>query len=762
MTRSIVSPIQPNSTTAVGLIVKALASQTANLQEWQDSAGTMLTKVNASGKIALGGNNTGGYSLSISSSESIALSEANNTSAISSRIGYFRGNTAGTPMYFGSSGDAANGVAALVTSSGAGSTIITSFGVNGNVITNLQSASAIGLIVKGAASQTANLQEWQNSAGTVLGSISSTGKLTSAVDASINTIEIGLGVGNTATNLKLGYNTMQDTAYGVSNTYIGNDAGNAGNNQTSNNTGIGRQALRYSYGALNTAIGGGALINAGNGSRNTAIGYFAGPLTAGAGSNDNVFIGYLAGSTLGTTNNQLIIANTATTTPLIGGDFSVKTLSFAGNATVTSQATGTVGLIVKGAASQTGDLQQWQNSAGLALLRINSAGQVQALQPASTGLVVKAAPTLTATITNAVGNATTVTYTAANTFTAGQTVTVTGVDPVAYNLSSVTIATANATTFTVTNSAVGTYVSGGTATVTATGDLLQLQDAAGVSRLRVSPFGLFMSNNGSSDIAVFSGTAGTTQIVAGGSIRQNANMNNGFGGGTLASTIISVATFAATNIGLVVRGVASQTADLQQWRNSSGTVLASIAPSGYLTVPGIISGATGIQSGASVGINIANFTSSAQLAVSTAGASYLGIMVRGAASQTADLQQWQDSAGTVVASVQVNGNIHAAFIDSQASTSTYMQTGAGMQFINRAITDVAIIVKGASGQTANLQQWQNSAGTKLAAITKDAWFELGSSTAPAANSGVGGYLYVEAGALKFRGSSGTVTTIANA
>jgi len=36
------------------------------------------------------------------------------------------------------------------------------------------------------------------------------------------------------------------------------------------------------------------------------------------------------------------------------------------------------------------------------------------------------------------------------------------------------------------------------------------------------------------------------------------------------------------------------------------------------------------------------------------------------------------------------------------------------------------------------------------------------TTAPTTNPTGGGILYVEAGALKFRGSSGTVTTIANA
>ena len=47
-------------------------------------------------------------------------------------------------------------------------------------------------------------------------------------------------------------------------------------------------------------------------------------------------------------------------------------------------------------------------------------------------------------------------------------------------------------------------------------------------------------------------------------------------------------------------------------------------------------------------------------------------------------------------------------------------------------------------------------------VSKDPWVYIANSTAPASNPTSGGYLYVESGALKYRGSSGTVTTIANA
>jgi hypothetical protein len=36
----------------------------------------------------------------------------------------------------------------------------------------------------------------------------------------------------------------------------------------------------------------------------------------------------------------------------------------------------------------------------------------------------------------------------------------------------------------------------------------------------------------------------------------------------------------ASSVPLVVRGAASQSANLQEWRNSSGTVVASVSPNG--------------------------------------------------------------------------------------------------------------------------------------------------------------------------------------
>jgi hypothetical protein len=75
------------------------------------------------------------------------------------------------------------------------------------------------------------------------------------------------------------------------------------------------------------------------------------------------------------------------------------------------------------------------------------------------------------TVTNAVGNGTTITYTATNTFTTGQRVSINGISPSVYNISG-TVASSSGSSFTVTNSATGTFVSGGEAVVAADYDVV--------------------------------------------------------------------------------------------------------------------------------------------------------------------------------------------------------------------------------------------------------------------------------------------------
>jgi hypothetical protein len=71
-----------------------------------------------------------------------------------------------------------------------GSTVVTSISANGAIMTSGTRPSTVLITAKGAASQTANLQEWQNNAGTVL----------SLVDASGN---FGIGTTSPLANLHI-------------------------------------------------------------------------------------------------------------------------------------------------------------------------------------------------------------------------------------------------------------------------------------------------------------------------------------------------------------------------------------------------------------------------------------------------------------------------------------------------------------------------------------------------------------------------------
>jgi hypothetical protein len=93
-----------------------------------------------------------------------------------------------------------------------------------------------------------------------------------------------------------------------------------------------------------------------------------------------------------------------------------------------------------------------------------------------------------------------------------------------------------------------------------------------------------------------------------------------------------------------------------------------------------------------------------QLFVNSASAATVGATIRGAVSQTADLLDIQNSAGTDLLSVNSAGILNM----TRALMLTQSNPG-----------EIGIRVRGAASQTANLQEWQNSAGTVLAFVRND-------------------------------------------
>ena len=112
---------------------------------------------------------------------------------------------------------------------------------------------------------------------------------------------------------------------------------------------------------------------------------------------------------------------------------------------------------------------------------------------------------------------------------------------------------------------------------------------------------------------------------------------------------VALATSSATSVGLIIKGSVSQTANLQEWRDSTGGLLGSMGSGGYLSLGGLqdftMTGAYLVPSPADA------------LFIFTRASTNVGLKVRASASQSADLQQWTDSTGAVLASVGANGII---------------------------------------------------------------------------------------------------------
>jgi hypothetical protein len=177
--------------------------------------------------------------------------------------------------------------------------------------------------------------------------------------------------------------------------------------------------------------------------------------------------------------------------------------------------------------------------------------------------------------------------------------------------------------------------------------------------------------------------------------------------GTFSKVHVTVASGDTTQRGLVVKGAASQTANLQEWQNSAGTVLTRVDAAGVISIG---------TSGASY---FFNSPTSPENLLTASQASHVPLVVRGAASQTGNLQEWQNSSGTVEAQIYSDGGFAVTYGAARPNNSLANGAALGAQSFFTAQT--VLIVKGYAAQSANLQEWQNSAGSVIASITSSGY-----------------------------------------
>lgn len=160
--------------------------------------------------------------------------------------------------------------------------------------------------------------------------------------------------------------------------------------------------------------------------------------------------------------------------------------------------------------------------------------------------------TLVATVTAASATSGVVTYTAANGFAVGQTVTITGLSTAAFNLTNAIIAGRSATQFTVRSAATGTAVTGASAVATATQSGISVvgggQTVNGGITLSTGPF----VQTPVPVTATVSGTAGTATLdLSLGSFFTVTTSGTTSGAATITLTVINSAPGSVVNVVLV-------------------------------------------------------------------------------------------------------------------------------------------------------------------------------------------------------------------
>jgi hypothetical protein len=177
----------------------------------------------------------------------------------------------------------------------------------------------------------------------------------------------------------------------------------------------------------------------------------------------------------------------------------------------------------------------------------------------------------------------------------------------------------------------------------------------------------------------------------------NALLNTGGSG-----SVVTNAT--ASDVGFLVKGAASQSGDYFQIQGSSGTVLANFNASNQFNVNfGSIYSPYGIRAGSNNHIGLAS------VSAFSINAGYLALGIKGFTGQTADLTQWQNSSGTVIAKIDATGNITAPSLtlSSTALATTSGGTGlssytAGDIIYSSATDTLAKLAKGTDGQILTL------------------------------------------------------------
>lgn len=118
---------------------------------------------------------------------------------------------------------------------------------------------------------------------------------------------------------------------------------------------------------------------------------------------------------------------------------------------------------------------------------------------------------------------------------------------------------------------------------------------------------------------------------------------------------------------LTIRAIAGQSASLQQWQNSASATVGAISDGGVMYLSG------------SLAVNSSTAVVDSAFTALISSATSKGIVVKAVASQSANLQEWQNNGGVVLSKVESNGNVVAPNISATTAVSSPKVSVTGVQ-----------------------------------------------------------------------------------
>jgi len=231
-------------------------------------------------------------------------------------------------------------------------------------------------------------------------------------------------------------------------------------------------------------------------------------------------------------------------------------------------------------------------------------------------------------------------------------------------------------------------------------------------------------------------------------------------GATLTSgAMAQVTNTTAGDKAFVVQGAASQTGDFFDVQNSAGSSRFKIDSAGNVAVGSFTSAGYSILvsknfTGGTTAFGIA-FNGTVQSDVTSGASVFLSSIATQAPSFTlTNLYHFRTDGLPTPGSGNTITTQHGFFVGGSltGATNNYGFRGAIASGTNRWNIYM-------DGTAANHLAGNLCVGTTAIATSADKAIHMGNGTAPTANIASGGILYVESGALKYRGSSGTITTL---